>query len=428
MASQITLDPNYRRAVGEAGTDIFVLAFSHSSNWKQELIASILDGFLFAVFRGDLSVDVDGTIVDKASLSSLIDQYKQYFDENADNYYAVLTAPDDEAMTFQRDISGKGNVILRMMIRAGMHRKCAMIRKTGMKIMDRDRISGVIPFAAVLYVDGDELNSYLRMMENPQHTKWEPERAEIKSHAQAVIKEIVHFIQDSLEEMRQLETQDAINPSVGEYLAFEEEDKRKGDEDKSEALSDMIKNIEVRTVPPRTPDNSHIDQEGAGKTAINDDDGPITEEGLPGEGSGGGTGRGSKGTGNGGGANPGNGEGANPGTNGGPNPVEQHKKLTAVAPAKERSMCIDKSKGEYLITFTSSVDAVDGEICVYQSAETQTYDATLLEATCNGEPVDFYKNHITGLKFLANKAVRIKVRIDYKDYCALEVKAYGHKV
>lgn len=45
--------------------------------------------------------------------------------------------------------------------------------------MDKGNINGLIPFAGVLYIEGDKLNEYLRTLENPQHTKWEIERAEI---------------------------------------------------------------------------------------------------------------------------------------------------------------------------------------------------------------------------------------------------------
>jgi len=37
------------------------------------------------------------------------------------------------------------------------------------------------------------------------------------------------------------------------------------------------------------------------------------------------------------------------------------------------------------------------------------------------------ENHISGLSFTANTPVRLKVTIDYRDYCSMEVKAYGNK-
>jgi len=62
-----------------------------------------------------------------------------------------------------------------------MHRKVAMIRKSGMKIMDRGNISGIIPFRWCNAYRGEKrLNDFLRNLENPQHTKWEAERIEPK--------------------------------------------------------------------------------------------------------------------------------------------------------------------------------------------------------------------------------------------------------
>ena len=76
-----------------------------------------------------------------------------------------------------------GKVTLRLMIQPDFHRRVAMVRRTGMKIMDKGNINGLIPFAGVLYIEGDKPNEYLRTLENPQHTKWEIERAENKSEA-----------------------------------------------------------------------------------------------------------------------------------------------------------------------------------------------------------------------------------------------------
>ena len=97
---------------------------------------SVLDSFLLAVFHQRLVVEVDGTVIDAATLPNLMAIYSSKFEENADKYYAVLTASDKESKIFEEDILGLGTVKLKMMIQPGMHRKCAMVRKTGMKILD----------------------------------------------------------------------------------------------------------------------------------------------------------------------------------------------------------------------------------------------------------------------------------------------------
>lgn len=132
--TSISLDPMFSRSTSESGTDIFVLGFSYDDNWKTDLIVSVLDSFLLAVYHGTLIVDVDGTTVDASTLPELITEYTSNFEENADKYFAVLSASEDKAKSFETDIADMGRVTLKMMIEPGMHRKCAMIRKTGMKI------------------------------------------------------------------------------------------------------------------------------------------------------------------------------------------------------------------------------------------------------------------------------------------------------
>ena len=55
------------------------------------MVASILDGFLYAIYTGSLVVDVDGITINKETLPDLMDSHKEYFKEHADEYYRVLT-------------------------------------------------------------------------------------------------------------------------------------------------------------------------------------------------------------------------------------------------------------------------------------------------------------------------------------------------
>lgn len=51
------------------------------------MVASVLDGFLYAIYNGTLVVDVDGTIISKDTLADLMISHKEYFNEHADEYY-----------------------------------------------------------------------------------------------------------------------------------------------------------------------------------------------------------------------------------------------------------------------------------------------------------------------------------------------------
>lgn len=418
VKQQISIDPSYSREIGKSGTDIFVLGFNGSKDWKYDMVASVLDGFLYAVYTGELIVEVEDIIISKETLPELVASHQAYFSEYADEYYQVLTADEQKSPTYTKDIGTMGKVTLRLMIQPDFHRRVAMVRRTGMKIMDKGNINGLIPFAGVLYIEGDKLNEYLRTLENPQHTKWEIERAENKSEAKGVLSALTKFIKACLDELKNDDSEEALDPSVGEYLAAEQDSAQPRPEDKGENINDAIQVIETKTVS-RSPKPGSMSQAGTGTTEVDDPDGDIIIDDIPGEGSREGTAAG--GSGNGGG---GSGEGVGKGDK----PTEHRKSLAAVSAVKSHVMCTNKSQGEYTVTFVPNASATDGIISLFMSAESQNYDAAVISATAEGAELTVSGNKISGLTFTENVPVKLSVKIDFHDYCSMEVKAYGNKV
>lgn len=154
--SQLFLDPEFHREVTDTGTDIYIIGFDAGAGWENMMATSVLDGFLYAVWKGGLTVDIDGTVISRENLPDMIKKYKPFFGqrEYADEYYRVLTASKGEACDYERDIEGLGKAKLRLMIAPNLSRRVAMVRGTGMKIFDKDRISSNISFSGVLYVEG----------------------------------------------------------------------------------------------------------------------------------------------------------------------------------------------------------------------------------------------------------------------------------
>jgi len=382
------------------------------------MVASVLDGFLYAVYSDELVVEVEDILISKATLPDLIASHREHFTEYADEYYQVLTADEQKSPVYKKEIGDMGAVTLRLMIQPEYHRRVAMVRRTGMKIMDKGNINGLIPFAGVLFIEGDKLNEYLRMLENPQHTKWEIERAENKSEAKGILSALTRFIKACLDELKNDDSEEALDPSVGEYLAAEQDPQQPHPEEKSEHINDTIKEIETKTVS-RNPKAGSMSQSGSGTTEVDDPNGDIIVEDIPGEGSREGTS-----TGGGGGGGGGNGEG----TGQGDKPTEHRKSLAAISAVKSRVMCTNKNLGEYTITFVPNASATNGIISLFMSAESQNYDASLISATVNGAVAEVSGNKIVGLTFTENTPIKLAVKINFHDYCSMEVKAYGNKV
>ena len=421
MYKQYFLDPAYSRNAEESGTDIFIVAFNGDERWQNQMVASILDGFLYAIHNGTLVVDVNGIIISKDTLPNLMISHKEYFNEHADEYYQTLT-DEKIARVFTKELTDDpeilGKLTLKLMIMPSFSRRVAMIRQTGMKIKDKGNINALIPFAGTLFIEGDSINSYLRNLENPQHLEWEVERAENKSKAKNLLTTLLRFIKASLDEMKNDESEEALDPTVGEYLSSNDFDKSSNQE-RTEALQDSIKDIKIR-VTEVAPKPSGTQTGDPRQTIVDDEEGDVIVSDLPGEGGSGSQGQGGHG---------GNGGGANPGDGGGNVPVDHRKKLSAISAANVRNVVRNKTTGEYTIVFTPNFSATNGTLEIFMSAESQNYDAPIIEASCSNCPnLKYSKNRITNLTFTEKMPIKINIQLDYHDYCSLEVKAYGNQV
>ena len=347
--------------------------------------------------------------------------HKEYFNEHADEYYQALTN-EKIARTFTKELTDdpeiEGKLTLRLMIMPSFSRRVAMIRQTGMKIKDKGNINGLIPFSGTLFIEGTAINSYLRGLENPQHLEWEVERAENKSKAKRLLTTLTRFIKASLDEMKNDDSEDALDPTVGEYLSASDFDKSSNQE-RTEALLDNIRDIKIR-VTEIVPKPTDVPTGDIRKNLVDDESGDIVVTDLPGEGGSGDKRQGGHG---------GNGGGDSPGDGGGNTPIEHRKKLSSISAISVRNMIRNKESGEYTIVFTPSASATNGILEVFMSAESQNYEAAIIAVSCPDCPtLKFEKNKITNLAFTEKKPLRLYIQLDYHDYCSLEVKAYGNQI
>ena len=419
VREQMFLDPEFQRKPDDTGTDIYVIGFAASAGWENTMASSILDGFLYAIWKGGLIVNIDGNVISKENLPDVIKKYKPFFGqrEYADEYYRVLTALEDEACDYERDIEGLGTARLRLMIAPNLSRRVAMVRGTGMKIFDKDRISSNISFAGILYVEGVGLNGVLRQMENPEHTQWQPARADDPKYAEKVRKALNMFITESFNKQKQESGSDPLDPSVGAYLGSDEKGEQ---EEHKENINDAIESVSssVRKAVPKAGAGS-VPQTSGEKAFQNDPDGDTDSSGLPGTGSSAGGGK----------SGGGNGGGSMPGENGGNSPADHKGRFVEIA-AEKRRLIRRGAGGKYRMIYTPSESADTGNIVLYIAAESQRYGAEIKSARLVDGAALAVKNgnQIEGLVFEAGKPVEIDFDLPASDSSmSMEVKAYGHK-
>lgn len=262
-----SIDPNYTRE--DYGTDIFVLGFRKNDDWKSEIINSLLEDFLIAIFNNELVVVIDGMEINANNLSEIIECFKDTA-QIAYNYYQVLT--DKKAVKIKHEFTGLGAIELYILINQGLHRKVMRCRRNGMKIFDKANISGTIQFAGICVLKDDKINEYFRDMENPQHNAWEPERhsTDSKSKAKSNISMLYRFVKESVLDIGKKTTVDEIDvEGMGEYFA-DFDTMPTENSGKEETVSTHTSNIEINILK--------TDKEKMGYEAILDGSAEYPEE------------------------------------------------------------------------------------------------------------------------------------------------------
>lgn len=222
------------------GTDIYVLGFINDNNWTFEMIKSVLSSYLLSIYYGDLEVKIGKTLIDKANLSDLV---QEYGDDLTKEYYRVLYSPN--TVHKEKKFADLGNITLDILIEKGLKkRRVLMARGNGMKVFDKNRISGSMEFSAICILKDEKIDEYFRLMETPQHDKWEPDRHPDKKEARKKEKELSRFIKDEIKDLGRstvLDEMDAVGAS--EYLPDEGIGTVSDEQNKQESLLNKTSSI-----------------------------------------------------------------------------------------------------------------------------------------------------------------------------------------
>lgn len=260
ILGEFNLDKEYKRS-GKTGTDIFILGFKNPSGWKADIISKILESFISAIVFEDLEVIVDGIVLNKENLKSIV------YDESLINkssrktiisQYLLLT---DEENRYEDIIDfnelGKARLYLMEFDHEHEHlatNGCVMIRYPLMKIRDIEKITS-LACSAMCIVEDNKLNAILRNVENPQHTNWEFNRIE-DDHQRAEVRGIYKRLLDEIRRLitEHLATSDNFQTDVegaGNFIPGDETGLGKGESaqkrilDKPSITTKKVKSNEV---------------------------------------------------------------------------------------------------------------------------------------------------------------------------------------
>lgn len=402
----------------EIGTDLYVIGFIQNSSWKEEIAKAIIEGYLISIIHGDLEVEIDGLIVNSKTINDLIERYKDEIPLTY-NYYQVLT--NEVATSICEDFEGLGKIELKIMIQKDFRRKVLMARNNGMKIFDKQNISGTIPFAGVCILKDKKINEYFREMENPQHNGWESDRHSNKKEAEKMKQKLFSFVKEKVLEVGRstvLDEMDAVG--AGEFIP-DIDPLQDAEKNYTEAIGNEVKDYS----PLQKNENLKIEK---GNQSLEDFDltGEVVEFGEINEDSdilsggyehGNGHRRGGTGT-----------TGEDIGIISEQGNVEM-KKHISIKPLKLRLFMSDSANKIYRLTFIPDQEAQNAYIEIFVAGEQSNSNIEISQATTEEKQLLITnKNRIYIGNILKGKKYTFFYKLKYSEICSVEVVVHGYKI
>lgn len=420
ILEDLNLEKGYKRE--SSGTDIYILGFRKNSTWKKDLITKILDSFMSAIYFEDLEVEVDGLIINKRTLNTIIDNEdlinKRSYN-NIKSQYILLNDPDVFRSELEIDDYGKIDIYLKPFSKEKADlatKECVMIRYPYMKIKSLPKISNV-PCSAMCIIGDNGLNRILRDIENPQHTNWEINRMDdddIKNEVRYIIKTLTDKIVDYVyEKLSSSEVKETDVEGASEFLPGIEESNIGFGEDTIIVEKPKI----VKKVKNKVKDKIGIEQFDDGN-ALTPNLGEHTEDGegspLP------------FGTNNSSGGDPRNGEQETGYKNG--EEDNDIMTLTQMVGMQYRMFVTNKRTGEYVISFKSLYTENNCELEIKYLDDSNTkYNVDINSCTVNDKVHEIKEGRVVGIKLVEGNYYKIKLSTGLNDLYAFEVKMYANR-
>lgn len=251
----LNLDKNYIRTT--YGTDIYIIGFKNSENWKEKMCSAIIENFFVAIYKGDLVVNIGEDFeICKNTIEELISNksISDFLLLDTDCYYKILVAGDDEILSKSYSMFENDDIELLLRkddIDINDVNKVATVRLTGMKILDLNRLPRLGKYHGILFMKGLKVNDYFRKLENATHNNWSADRVQNSSEAKDKIKELKNFVTKSIYDLMAGNILDEVDATgVGETLPDEDEISDSNDNALNESVeNEVVKTIEIKEIP-----------------------------------------------------------------------------------------------------------------------------------------------------------------------------------
>lgn len=425
------------RKSDEFGTDVYVLGVKQfDEDWADRIRLSVINNFLVSIFNNQLEVSIDNLVINSETLNETMEYLndlklsRHEIEEfrNSQNFYDVLTNPerlefnlDDRFMKYDF-IETINDATLFLLQHEPANRTVLQTRKAGMKIYERNRISGNINFSGVFQVTGDKFSSFLRDMENANHNTWSIDRltGANRRDAEKLLQDLLHFYKEKVKDSYELDSENEIDAfGVSDLLPLQEKNDGSQTDSDDSGVKNTLKNITIT----KKDSKKHLRSDDGDK----DDkflEKDLGEAGV-GEGDGGGFGGGSDGKG--GGIDTPTSSGEERGNRGDDPDVDDRKsekevKIPSTDILSLKVIGIDPENGKYRIVGNVLKNKEKSEISFkYVGADGKAYSIELKEVSSNSQSVEMRRNSIR----ITNLSKDDNLNIDFTVNSKLRMKMEG---
>lgn len=219
----------------DTGTDVIIVGFPDANvkKWESTVIAAVLENYMFAIQKGNLTVHVGKQSINQGNLEKrLLEANKNKKIRTVLSFYRSITDP--KAMVQKFSIKGlEGSVVAHYLFESPeteeLVPRILYTRQSGMKLFDKST-QAAVPYCAVVEMEGSELNQYFRALEPATHDRWRPDLAPGDSHE---AEERINFIRSMINETADKLCESSNMESVDlEFFGEKEELTRKTQMDK----------------------------------------------------------------------------------------------------------------------------------------------------------------------------------------------------
>lgn len=212
----------------EHGTDIIIVGFSETDHWVERMVRAIVANFFLAIYRGQLVVKVQDTVIDQTNLGTVIYQFKDAPTVDAKRvyeWYQALTNPDNGEPIYL-SILEENDVSLYIKTDSEYHNQVASFRSSGMRIGIRG-VRSYQSFAAVLVIEKEALSRLLRKAEPVRHNKWDAtlinkKDNELRKKVKSILDQLDNWLRTELRKKYESAGASSQDSGEGDYLPDDE--------------------------------------------------------------------------------------------------------------------------------------------------------------------------------------------------------------